>query len=99
MTPAVEDARLARPSEAFERLQRETDELTQEPTGVGLDVPGWLQALENEVRKARHNHTGRESSPGSQWLVGPASAGDARDRRATGRLGTRAALRRRWRKP
>jgi hypothetical protein len=69
VTPAVEDARLARPSEAFERLQRETDELTQEPTGVGLDVPGWLHALENEVRKARHNRAGRESSPGSQWLV------------------------------
>ncbi len=69
VTPAVEDARHARPSEAFERLQRETDELTQEPTGVGLDVPGWLHALENEVRKARHNRTGREPSPGSQWLV------------------------------
>ena len=94
VAPAVEDARHARPSEAFERLERETDELTQEPTGVGLDVPGWLHALENEVRKARHNRTGREASPGSQWVVDAAPALDARNRRATGRLGTRAAVRR-----
>jgi hypothetical protein len=69
VAPAVEDARHARQSESFERLQHETDELTQEPTGVGLDVPGWLHALENEVRKARHNRAGRDPSPGSQWLV------------------------------
>jgi hypothetical protein len=34
---------------AFEQLRQETDELTQEPTGVGLDVPAWLVSLEQEV--------------------------------------------------
>ena len=29
---------------AFELLEQETDELTQEPTGVGLDVPAWILA-------------------------------------------------------
>ena len=35
--------------EAFEELRREVDRLTLEPTGVGLDVPAWLLALEDEV--------------------------------------------------
>ena len=30
-------------------LQHDTDYLTREPTGVGLDVPAWLVALEEEV--------------------------------------------------
>lgn len=30
-------------------LEREIDELTHEPTGVGLDVPAWLTSLEQEV--------------------------------------------------
>ena len=51
VAPAVEDVRAGRESEAFARLEQETEELTLEPTGVGLDVPGWLHALESEVRK------------------------------------------------
>jgi len=34
---------------ALSQLEQEIDELTQEPTGVGLDVPAWLAALEQEV--------------------------------------------------
>ncbi len=34
---------------AFELLEQEAEELAQEPTGVGLDVPPWLAALEQEV--------------------------------------------------
>jgi hypothetical protein len=34
---------------AFELLEQETQELTQEPTGVGLDAPAWLLSLEQEV--------------------------------------------------
>lgn len=33
----------------FEILKSETDQLTSDPTGVGLDVPEWLEALEDEV--------------------------------------------------
>jgi hypothetical protein len=37
------------PQSAFDLLEQETQELTQEPTGVGLDVPAWLLSLEQEV--------------------------------------------------
>jgi hypothetical protein len=36
----------------FEMLQHDTEYLTREPTGVGLDVPPWLVALEEEVEDA-----------------------------------------------
>jgi hypothetical protein len=39
--------------EAFALLQREIDDLTQQPLGAGLDVPDWLVALEEEVAEAR----------------------------------------------
>jgi hypothetical protein len=41
------------PGNAFELLEQETEELTQEPTGVGLDVPVWLLSLEQEVEQQR----------------------------------------------
>jgi hypothetical protein len=52
--PAMHEVRRASgPStahhDAFELLKQETNELTQEPTGVGLDVPAWLVSLEQEV--------------------------------------------------
>jgi hypothetical protein len=36
-------------AEVLSQLEREIDELTHEPTGVGLDVPAWLASLEHEV--------------------------------------------------
>jgi hypothetical protein len=45
------------PCVAFELFEQETNELAQGPTGAGLDVPGWIAALEEEVeqvRQARH---------------------------------------------
>jgi hypothetical protein len=33
-------------------LRQDTELLTREPTGVGLDVPAWLVALEDEVDEA-----------------------------------------------
>jgi hypothetical protein len=74
--PAVEDARAARPSDAFERLEAETDELTQEPTGVGLDVPAWLHALEAEVRQARRERPQLDGWPVPQR---PLSLGEISD--------------------
>ena len=38
-------------STAFELLEQEVEELAQEPTGVGLDVPAWLVGLEQEVEQ------------------------------------------------
>ncbi|MFI4874491.1 MAG: hypothetical protein ACIALR_04110 [Blastopirellula sp. JB062] len=44
---------------AFELLRKEADVLVEEPSGVGLDVPGWLVALEAEVMKIeRRRHFG-----------------------------------------
>ena len=50
--PAMQEAGQDRPCSSFEALQRETDELTRQPTGVGLDVPAWLVALEEEMGMA-----------------------------------------------
>ncbi len=54
--PAMAQLREAAPATAFGQLLKETDELTQEPTGVGLDVPDWLMALEDEVEAAYAMH-------------------------------------------
>jgi hypothetical protein len=34
---------------AFELLEREVDQLMRQPVGVGIDLPHWLAALEEEV--------------------------------------------------
>lgn len=47
--PAIEEARLGGETPKFEMLEFEAATLTREPTGVGLDVPAWLVALEEEV--------------------------------------------------
>ena len=39
--------------EAFHLLEQEIEELTQEPTGIGIDAPAWLVALEQEVETQR----------------------------------------------
>jgi hypothetical protein len=49
VAPAVEEARAGGLAPKFELLQQDTEYLTREPTGVGLDVPAWLVALEEEV--------------------------------------------------
>lgn len=47
--PAVAQIRCGGKLPKFELLEEETELLTREPTGVGLDVPAWLVALEEEV--------------------------------------------------
>jgi len=47
--PAIEEARRGGATPRFDVLRHETESLTREPTGVGLDVPAWLVALEEEV--------------------------------------------------
>jgi len=47
--PAIDEARQGGEAPKFEMLQHDTNCLTREPTGVGLDVPAWLVALEDEV--------------------------------------------------
>ncbi len=60
--PVIEEARTGdAESPKFEMLQHDTEFLTREPTGVGLDVPAWLVALEEEVESAlRPEHQRRQ---------------------------------------
>jgi hypothetical protein len=46
---ATLDAEANRQSQAFEQLEKEVSLLTQHPTGVGIDLPAWLAALEEEI--------------------------------------------------
>ncbi len=52
--PAIEEARQGGEAPKFEMLQHDINFLTREPTGVGLDVPAWLVALEEEVEDVLH---------------------------------------------
>jgi hypothetical protein len=47
--PAMQDARRGTSSGAFELLEQELAEFTENPTGAGLDVPAWISALEQEA--------------------------------------------------
>jgi hypothetical protein len=50
-------------------LQHDTEFLTREPTGVGLDVPAWLVALEEEVEQAlRPEHQRRQDDELSRLI-------------------------------
>ncbi|SMP51480.1 hypothetical protein SAMN06265222_103281 [Neorhodopirellula lusitana] len=49
--PAMADAEANRESAAFEQLEAEASELSKRPVGVGLDLPPWLSALDEEVEK------------------------------------------------
>lgn len=51
--PAIDELRAGSPTGSFELLEAGIDRLTEEPTGVGFDVPNWLEALEQEVDAVR----------------------------------------------
>ncbi len=48
--------------EAFAALNREVASLASEPSGVGLDLPDWLAALENEVTTVRSRYNYQTTS-------------------------------------
>jgi hypothetical protein len=52
--PAMREARQSKDSPSFRLLRKEIARLTRQPTGVGLDVPAWLVALEDEVGTLSH---------------------------------------------
>ena len=47
--PAMDDADSHRTSNAFELLEHEAALMTRNPAGSGLDLPSWLESLEEEV--------------------------------------------------
>ena len=51
--PAVRACGTAAAAAAFAQLEVEVAHFTAEPAGVGIDVPAWLEALEDEVHKAQ----------------------------------------------
>jgi hypothetical protein len=51
--PAVEELRSGATTASFDQLRREIEPFLREPSGVGFDVPNWLESLEEEVRKLR----------------------------------------------
>ncbi|HUE74914.1 MAG TPA: hypothetical protein VMP01_28870 [Pirellulaceae bacterium] len=61
--PAIDQIRARGACPKFELLEEETELLTREPTGVGLDVPAWLVALEEEVElEVRPSYQQREET-------------------------------------
>ncbi len=58
--PATLDAESNRDSVSFELLEREAQLLTRHPTGVGIDMPAWLAALEEEVEQVAKRRGGNE---------------------------------------
>jgi hypothetical protein len=55
--PAMEELNDSESSTAFELLEREVARFTAEPGGVGFEVPPWIDALEEEVERARQGET------------------------------------------
>jgi len=51
--PAVEELQGELPPRSLARLEREVAQFTREPSGVGFEVPPWLEALEDEVVRVR----------------------------------------------
>jgi hypothetical protein len=61
--PAMRDAEANRSSREFELLEQESELLTRHPTGVGLDVPAWLDGLEEEVEQLAKRRSSSEIDP------------------------------------
>lgn len=49
--PAMQEARSRGPYLALTALEEELSELAEQPTGSGLDVPEWLETLEDETEQ------------------------------------------------
>ncbi|MFO0902458.1 MAG: hypothetical protein U0939_05620 [Pirellulales bacterium] len=69
--PAMQEAARGGPHPAFDLLEDETETLTRQPTGVGLDVPPWLLALEEEVDRVRDPLSRNEHRAALQSLFAP----------------------------
>lgn len=67
--PAMGDAEANRESRSFDLLEQECELLTRHPTGVGLDVPAWLDALEQEVEQLAKRRSSSEIDPQSLMTI------------------------------
>lgn len=69
VAPAMRDAEADRPSRAFELLEEQCELLTRHPTGVGIETPAWLDALEEEVEKLAKRRASSEIDPQSLLTI------------------------------
>lgn len=53
--PAMRELQSAAATTSFDLLEQEIEEFSQTPMGVGIDVPGWLSSLEQEVSQVRQS--------------------------------------------
>jgi len=61
--PAIEELRGDRRSGCFDLLEQEIAHFTADPSGVGFDVPLWLEALQTEVDRTRSRGAEEEEPP------------------------------------
>jgi hypothetical protein len=62
--PAVRHYRVTgQPNDSFELLIEECKLMMEQPTGVGLDIPQWLAALEEEVDQVLESQRGYSQRP------------------------------------
>ncbi len=76
--PAVAEAEMRESGETpgdfhpmFNRLEQQAEKLTRTPSGVGLDVPPWLIALDEEVQRVRDPLSRNEHRAALQSLFPP----------------------------
>ncbi|MFK8114831.1 MAG: hypothetical protein AB8B91_21700 [Rubripirellula sp.] len=67
--PAMRDAEADVESRFFFLLEEECELLTRTPTGVGLDVPAWLDCLEEEVEQLAKRRASSEIDPQSLMTI------------------------------
>jgi hypothetical protein len=70
IAPAVQEAAEAGNGDAFVRLEHEIQQQASQPAGVGLDVPPWLQRLEQELHRVQVASTALAEIAES-WGQGP----------------------------
>jgi hypothetical protein len=68
--PAIEELRQGAPPVAFTALRNGIGPLTDEPAGVGFEVPRWLEALEQEVEQLRTGPS-EDEDPLDPYLPAP----------------------------
>ena len=78
--PAIEEIREARPPAAVKRLEEQIDEFTKQPSGAGFELPGWLEALDQELERSQWPSAEEEDSfdPHVRLAAGLAFAGGSR---------------------
>jgi hypothetical protein len=51
--PAIAEIRDAKPPAALRRLEEQIAELMKQPSGAGFELPGWLDALDQELEQSQ----------------------------------------------